>query len=216
MFKTGTANQYQSIVALGATPRFTVAVWMGNFSGETVVGRTGSSLPAFIVRQLLVFLQGNGGAAFPEPQAWVKAPVCALSGMAPGPYCPVTVEEYVPVDAHLAGAVENCGWHGPGGVSYPAEYQSWFLSQNREGSLGSGPLEIISPKNGYRYLASPSQTLIPVEVTGGGGDVLSAYYDGERYDVERPFIFYLPYRQGNHTLSISCVGETASVEFSAD
>ncbi|MDR3139688.1 MAG: transglycosylase domain-containing protein, partial [Treponema sp.] len=35
IFKTGTANQYQNILALGATPRYTAAVWMGNFTGET-------------------------------------------------------------------------------------------------------------------------------------------------------------------------------------
>ncbi|HEY9594348.1 MAG TPA: transglycosylase domain-containing protein, partial [Spirochaetia bacterium] len=39
MFKTGTANQFQHVWALGATPGHTVGIWMGNFSGETIIGR---------------------------------------------------------------------------------------------------------------------------------------------------------------------------------
>ena len=57
IFKTGTSNQYQDIVALGATKQYTVGVWMGNFSGQTVVGKTGSSLPAWVAKN---FLQRTG------------------------------------------------------------------------------------------------------------------------------------------------------------
>ena len=38
IFKTGTSNQFQNIIALGSTTSYTVAVWMGNFEGETVIG----------------------------------------------------------------------------------------------------------------------------------------------------------------------------------
>ena len=59
VFKTGTSNQYQNITALGATPRYAVGVWMGNFSGETVVGKTGSSLPAWVAKNILDFLENT-------------------------------------------------------------------------------------------------------------------------------------------------------------
>jgi penicillin-binding protein 1C len=61
MFKTGTANQFQHIWALGASSRFTVGVWLGNFSGETVIGRTGSSIPARIAAHLLKILEDYAG-----------------------------------------------------------------------------------------------------------------------------------------------------------
>jgi penicillin-binding protein 1C len=61
MFKTGTANQFQHIWALGATKRFTVGVWMGNFSGETIIGSTGSSIPARIAAKLLGVLEESAG-----------------------------------------------------------------------------------------------------------------------------------------------------------
>jgi penicillin-binding protein 1C len=49
MFKTGTANQFSDIWAVGAIPELTAGVWMGNHQGRTVAGQTGSSLPASIL-----------------------------------------------------------------------------------------------------------------------------------------------------------------------
>jgi penicillin-binding protein 1C len=75
---------------------------MGNFTGETVIGRTGSSVPARIVRELLEFLEaGQPPADFAAPEGWELAPVCALSGMPPGPYCVSTIQEWVRRGASL-------------------------------------------------------------------------------------------------------------------
>jgi penicillin-binding protein 1C len=214
MFKTGTANQFQNIVALGATPRYTAAVWMGNFTGETVIGRTGSSAPAALVRELLVFLQGQSGEAFLEPSAWTKEPVCALSGMRPGPACPSVTEEFVAVRER-----EVCSWHemrGASTVIYPPEYQGWFFSQTREGMLdyGGAPLEIVTPRENFTYLGTPTgNNSIPAEVIGGSEDELAVNYDGEVFTVSRPFIFYLPYRSGPHVLEVRSGAERRRVEF---
>jgi penicillin-binding protein 1C len=209
MFKTGTANQFQNIAAVGATPGYTAAVWMGNFSGETVIGRTGSSVPAVIARDLLVRLQGRVQEPFREPAEWIKAPVCALSGAAPGPFCPVVIDEYIPL-----GSVQGeCGWHRGGPPVYPAEYQAWFLGAGREGTLDyeAAPLEIVTPQNDFVYVGA--MTGIPVEVNGGAEAELEAEYDGKVYRVQRPFRFSVPYLKGRHTLTVSCGGETRTVTF---
>ena len=131
IFKTGTSNQFQNIVALGATPRYSVGVWMGNYSGETVVQQTGSSLPATVARFLLDELTakglGNENAIhsdtknsltfpldFPQPKNFRKTKVCALSGMKPAEFCPSVTEEYVAVA--LGSSAEGkgmafCDWH---------------------------------------------------------------------------------------------------------
>ena len=104
MFKTGTANQFQSLIALASSSGFTVGVWMGNFAGDTVIGKTGSSVPAAIARALLVRLHSQPLAdgtltpahAFAEPEHWRRESVCVLSGMPAGSACPNTVEEYLP------------------------------------------------------------------------------------------------------------------------
>ena len=64
--KTGTADQFQNIWALAATPDYTIGVWMGNFSGETVIGETGSALPARLAMEILGEL-GSAKESFPSP-----------------------------------------------------------------------------------------------------------------------------------------------------
>jgi penicillin-binding protein 1C len=229
IFKTGTANQYQSIVALGATPLYSAGVWMGNFTGETVIGRTGSSIPAAIVRDTLVFLQGPSGTVnspgFSEPTDWRLQRVCSLSGMTPSSACPSSISEYV-----RSGEESGlCTWHqtvnGRSEVIYPAEYQAWFTSAARQGSLdyGSRPLEILNPREGFEYLSSPGigRDEIPVEVIGGSEDQLRVTFNGgilnERtFTVSRPFVFYLDRSPGFNTLHVQCGDEDETVTFTVN
>ncbi|GHV95229.1 penicillin-binding protein 1A [Spirochaetia bacterium] len=234
MFKTGTANQYQSIVALAATPLYTAGVWMGNFSGETVIGKTGSSIPAYIVREMLMAVQGRQSVPFNKPDGWELKPVCALSGMEPSPYCDALVNEWrrrfagtqnagtqsagrQSADPENTDVTEKCTWHTAGKTTYPAEYQAWFFSTNRQGELdyGSAPLEILSPRDGFLFYNNSGIGLseIPVEVIGGSGDELTVSYDNETWKVPRPFVFFLPQRPGNHTLLIRCGEEETRVSF---
>ncbi|QHX43449.1 penicillin-binding protein 1C [Treponema vincentii] len=107
IFKTGTANQFQSLIALASSSAFTVGVWMGNFAGNTVIGKTGSSAPAAIAHNLLIRLHRQplaDGTAVPaknfmEPEHWYRGSVCALSGMPAGSACHNTVQEYLPAFA---------------------------------------------------------------------------------------------------------------------
>ncbi|MDR3139832.1 MAG: penicillin-binding protein 1C, partial [Treponema sp.] len=214
IFKTGTANQYQNILALGATPRYTAAVWMGNFTGETVIGKTGSSIPAEAVRDALVFLQGREGPDFAGPEDFVLRDVCALSGMAPGESCFSRVGEYV----RRGTEPPLCTWHrGSPVVSYPAEYQSWFLASRRQGELdySGAPLEILTPREGFVFFTSPGagRNEIPLEVIGGLYDELRVYYDGEPLTLSRPFVFYLPPEPGPHTLRVQNGEEEATVNY---
>jgi penicillin-binding protein 1C len=230
IFKTGTANQYQSIVALGATPRYTAGVWMGNFTGETVIGRTGSSIPAAIVRDTLVFLQGSPESStsltrqtsysFPEPENWRLQRVCSLSGMTPSDACLSVISEYVRPGEES----EPCIWHqivnGRSEVIYPAEYQAWFTAAARQGSLdyGSRPLEILSPRDGFAYLSSPGigRDGIPVEVIGGGDEELRVTFNDRTFSVSRPFVFYLERTVGQHTLRVQNGVEEETVTFTVE
>jgi penicillin-binding protein 1C len=220
--KTGTANQYQSIVALAASRRFTCAVWMGNFSGETVMGKTGSSIPAAIARNSLVFLHRNftteiGALDFDEPKGFVKTPVCAVSGLAPTEACAAVLYEYA--DGPLA----PCTWHsmenGAPRTNYPAEYQSWLIASKREGVAGQtdSELAIVTPRDGFVFFAAaaPNQA-VPVEVIGGAFDELRVFYDGAEWIERRPFKFFLPLERGEHTLTVNCGSESREVSFTVD
>jgi penicillin-binding protein 1C len=225
--KTGTANQYQSITALAASRRFTGAVWMGNFSGETVVGKTGSSVPAAIVRDSLVFLHENyarpgtpESLAFREPEGYPMRPVCALSGLSPTEACMTFLYEYT----DPLSTPPPCDWHraenGRVTVNYPAGYQNWLLSSRREGELehSGSELAIVTPRDGFVFFAyeGGENDAIPVEVIGGASDELQIFYDGVNRTVRRPFRFFLPLERGRHTLAVRCGGETHEVEFTVE
>ena len=232
MFKTGTANQYQSIVALGATQRYTAGVWMGNFIGETVIGRTGSSVPAAIVRDALNFLQGQietgffQDASFPPPDNWHLRKACAVSGMIPTEACISVIDEY----AEHGETEIPCTWHyvvnGRSETVFPAEYQSWFNAMTRQGTLdySSRPLEIISPRDGFVYLLNPGHLQgvsvgikeIPVEVIGGEGDVLHITHNDRTFTINRPFVFYLPCIPGRNRLHVKCNDEEYEILFTVD
>ena len=216
MFKTGTANQYQNITALGATPQYTVGVWMGNFSGETVVGKTGSSIPARIARDVLVLLQGRSGKAFAPPAQYKKEKICALSGKRAGAFCPDTVSEY----GASGDSAPVCDWHTAHGIAYPAQYATWFRLKNRTGAVdeAGAPLTILSPRQGslfyYDESARAASQNVIVEATGGRASTATFLLDATPLtETERPFIAQIPLVRGEHTVAIICGAERAEITF---
>lgn len=221
IFKTGTSNQYQNIIALGATKNFTIGVWMGNFSGNTVMGKTGSSLPAWVAKNVLDRLEGdrNSWSQFPEPEHYHKERICSLSGLKAGADCKATVTEYVKDGTSL----ETCKWHkeinGEVQVIYPPEYQQWLRMRNNEGLIeySNAPLTVITPKNDSLFFYSAlnqDKQAIPFEVTGGTEDVLEILYDEKKFaTINRPFIFQLPVSRGEHSCRVICGGEEQTILF---
>jgi len=223
IFKTGTANQYQSIVALGATMKYSAGVWMGNFSGETVLDKTGSSIPAAIVRNTLNVLHGTASNSAPDfllPNEWKINKICSVSGMDPGNACLSVINEYVQDNEDR----RECTWHrivnGRSETFYPAEYQSWFTASTRQGSLdySSRPLEIINPRDGFAYLSSRGIGIdeIPVEVIGGAGDELRVTHNDRTFSVNRPFIFFLPRVKGLNTLYVENGSEEEMITYTIE
>lgn len=215
MFKTGTANQYQNITALGATPRYTVGVWMGNFSGETVVGKTGSSIPAKIARDILVMLQGNKGEDFKKPAQFKKVRICSLSGKLAGENCPDTVKEFVPIGEK---SQEKCDWHTKNGTTYPAEYATWFRLKNRSGIVGDkgSQLKILSPRNSsvfyYDESIPKNQQKLVVEASGGSEETARFFVDGKMLgESSRPFMAQVPLERGEHQIRVQCGEESALI-----
>ena len=223
IFKTGTSNQFQDIVALGASRNYTAGVWMGNFSGATVVGKTGSSIPASIVKRILDYLEGAkddySDLKFLEPENYTKEKICSVSGMSAGDYCESLVYEYVKNGEKK----EKCNWHQKIGSEihtvYPGEYQVWARRKHNETIVeySTSELKIVSPKANAVFYSSnmySKQQAIPCEVTGGTDELLHIYYDGKFYKtIERPFVFSLPVEKGFHELEINCGAQRESLSF---
>jgi penicillin-binding protein 1C len=218
IFKTGTANQFQHIWALGASARYTVGVWMGNFSGETVVGRTGSSIPARITADLLNVLesannsQSNaaGKNSFTRPPNLQLTEICSLSGMAATPACAGTLQEWTRTN------IMPCTWH-KGGLVYPPEYQSWLRERFRSGGVtrtGSGFIRI--PVNGSIFyfdssLPSDAQA-IRIETAGFSSNALVYSDDILQGGVNQAGVFALPLRRGHHRITVEDEYGTAEVQ----
>jgi penicillin-binding protein 1C len=220
IFKTGTANQFQDIVALGGTSQYTAGVWMGNFSGETVIGKTGSSIPAEVVRALLDALGAQNAENFLLPARYSRVNVCTLSGFAPNADCPSVTQEFSPLG--LEQTLKTCTWHyrenGRVMVRYPDEYQRWFLGKNTAAQLfkENEPLTFLYPAAGAVFMfedASLGSTQqMSVDVRGGSAQSARLFVNGVfAGEKERPFTWNVPLARGNLVLSVLSGEETAEI-----
>jgi penicillin-binding protein 1C len=108
MFKTGTSSEFTNLWCVGATPRYTVGAWAGNFDGRAVINKTGSVVPTQIVVEILKRLTGDGaapasGRSFTRPDGVVAARVCTLTGKAATTACPATRVEYFRASTEVPG-----------------------------------------------------------------------------------------------------------------
>ena len=238
IFKTGTSNQFQNIIAMGATSECTAGVWLGNFEGETVIRQTGSSIPATIVRDLLDTLTKQYGASsFEQPETYAKQDVCVLSGMKPSKDCPSVTQEFVAVDdksLETDNALQThdsvnktCTWHyrenGRVQIRYPSEYQHWSAGKNMAGSFSSNgtDLDFLYPTDGAVFVFDPTvprnvQSL-RVEAVGGSLQQAELFVDNKSAGrVTGRFFWNIPLEQGTHMLSVVCGGEERTIYFSVE
>ena len=230
LFKTGTSNQFQNIIAMGSTSEYTAGVWMGNFEGETVIRQTGSSIPAAIVRDLLDILTEESGAQdFGQPEHFEKQTVCALSGMAITDACAAMAQEYVlkPGSYKSVGVqpLQSCTWHskknGAVRIHYPSEYQHWASTKNIAGDIAKtdSELSFVYPINHAVFvydLSIPQQAqMLSVEVVGGSEQAATLFADGQRVGIARGrFVWQIPLTRGTHELTVQCGQEQKSIEYS--
>lgn len=229
LFKTGTANQYQDILALASTSHYTCAVWMGNLDGETVIGKTGSSLPAMVARTALDYITQNGAntsvcTEFKECETYEKRKLCRLSQMEPGESCPSTSYEYVRKNAF----VPQCSWHYRHGntdlLRLPSEYQHWFSNKNFKNSgntFSNEELDILYPTNGATFIYDPGiqeeNQKLRIQACGGKVDYCILYHDGKFVSkAENRFIWHVKLEKGNHIITIRCGNEEKTISYSVN
>ena len=93
--KTGTTDQYRDAWFVGFTPRFTMAVWMGNSNHKPTYGMTGGSLPATLFARVMSQLEA--GTPRPTFAGFRSQPeslkLCSLSHQRATPACPKSYQE---------------------------------------------------------------------------------------------------------------------------
>jgi penicillin-binding protein 1C len=215
MIKTGTSNQFNNIWAVGTTPEYVVGVWMGNFTGDTIIGMPGSSLPARAVADFLMNMDLE--KEFTPDPGLQKYEICSFSGQRKGPYCPDGIIEYF-----QPGIIpDECGFHKADRIVYPAEYAAWLqrasLSAQTGKAIQSG-VHILTPIADAVFYIDPFQhnevQQIAVEITAGTEDPVRLYYDGILLGEENYYLRHmLQLEKGKHTLVAESANKRDEVSF---
>jgi penicillin-binding protein 1C len=131
--KTGTSRHFTDNWAVATTGRFTVAVWVGNFSGQPMEGVSGvSGAGPLLHRAVLVTAKRYppGDLLRPTESGLVAATICRVSGQLANDDCPRMTEYFVPGSI----PTETCRWHRHGEVDLPSQYAEWSVA-NRSSFL---------------------------------------------------------------------------------
>ncbi len=166
--KTGTSRHFTDNWAVATAGGFTVAVWVGNFSGRPMEGVSGvSGAGPLLHRAVLATASRHAPLTLPTPAAAGAVPVsiCRLSGLRATARCPSAVEWFTPGTA----PARSCDWHAGGGVVLPAEFAEW-AQQNAPGipEAGPGPAPARVPEGGFRILSPQAGDVyrVPAGVDG--------------------------------------------------
>jgi penicillin-binding protein 1C len=133
--KTGTSRHFTDNWAVATTANFTVAVWVGNFSGQPMQGVSGiSGAGPLLYRTVLEVAKRYPPGLLPTPDAVGAEPVriCALSGLRATPDCASLIEWFLPGTA----PDRTDDWQVAGRTTLPPEYAEW-LAMNAATGLGT-------------------------------------------------------------------------------
>lgn len=230
--KTGTSRHFTDNWAVATTASFTVAVWVGNFSGQPMQGVSGISGAGPLLHRAVLMTSRRyppGNLVKPSDVGLVSASVCRVSGLLATRDCPSMTEWFRP------GTIPNaqCDWHQNGEVHLPVEYAEWAATVGTRlgGSAARGlgdsanpapslpnraEFRITSPAHGDRYRIPPgveaSYATIALRASGGSGKgKLQWFADGQPVSTGRWVL-----KPGSHTLRAVQGGEVDEVTVLVD
>jgi penicillin-binding protein 1C len=141
-WKTGTSFGFRDGWAIGTTPDFTVAVWIGNPNGEGRPGLTGIITAAPVLFEVMNLLSQSGWFETPYDDL-VKLELCKKSGHIAGPYCNETDSAFV---SPAGRTTILCPYH-----------QLIHLSNDRKFRVNSDCYEIKDMKHEPWFILPPAQ-----------------------------------------------------------
>lgn len=178
--KTGTSRHFTDNWAVAVTGGFTVAVWVGNFSGRPMQGVSGvSGAGPLLQRAVLATAARYDAGVLPTPSevGAVAVRICPLSGKRATARCGYTVEWFIPGSE----PAHECDWHQESGVVLPPEYAEWAqrtgsrqrIAQAVQDSVVEQRFRIVSPLDGDRYQVPPNvdarYASVSLVTAGGAG-----------------------------------------------
>ncbi len=209
--KTGTSRAFTDNWTAGSTRERTVAVWVGNMSGETmrhVSGITGAG-PLFQRVMTLAMAGIEKPAPLWNDRTLESHEVCALSGSLATEFCPSRVSERF---AAGTAPTQPCEMHSRKGLDLGPRFYDWAAHQGVEtlslSTSGAAQAALAFPTDGDEFLRSPdlpdtAQTIPVRALAPAGGEALELRLDdGERTALQAPFSTRIPARRGHHELRL--------------
>jgi penicillin-binding protein 1C len=86
-WKTGTSYSHRDAWSIGYTSKYTIGVWIGNFSGVGNPSLIGADMAAPLLFDIFSSLEHDGGTWFKRPPSVIERDVCAVSGKLPTTAC---------------------------------------------------------------------------------------------------------------------------------
>ncbi len=191
--KTGTSRHFTDNWAVAVAREFTVAAWVGDFSGRAMEGVSGVTGAAPLMHRAVLRVARRyppGTLPTPSDAGAVPVRICRLSGLAATDRCP-QMAEWVPA-GHTPAA--HCDWHAPDGVRLPEEYADWAGARTCGQAdppvhLSDRPpvLRILSPRDGDRYRIPPDvpARYATLPLRASTSDRVRWYVDGRAVTLER-------------------------------
>ncbi|MDZ7957425.1 MAG: penicillin-binding protein 1C [Aulosira sp. DedQUE10] len=194
--KTGTSSNFRDTWTLGFTTDYTVATWVGNFTGEPMRQVSGVTGAAPLWNRIMLHLHEHQEPAnFLPPQGLVQLPICAISGLKPTPDCASVVQEYFYPEDKIA--YEN---QQPGNLS--PEYDEW-LARQQQATFNTSNLKILSPHNGDLFLLYPGEQTtqkLEFKLAGKTSEPVAWQLNGEKLAKDSANSLFWHLRPGNWTL----------------
>jgi penicillin-binding protein 1C len=188
--KTGTSRHFTDNWAVGVTQGFTVAVWVGDFSGRPMEGVSGvSGAGPLLYRAVLATATRRAPGALPTPEQAGLVPrrVCRLSGLRATPHCASLTEWFVPGTEPTT----SDDWERGGRVTLPEEYAEWAARERgRWGGAAFAGAEtrfrILVPRDGDRFAlpAGPEAAYATLGLRAAGGAAGESGDAGVRWYVD--------------------------------
>lgn len=163
--KTGTSRHFTDNWAVVTTARFTVAVWVGNFSGRPMAGVSGITGAGPLVRRVVLATADRydpGRLPLPADLGLVPVTICRLSGLRARRPCPSLTEWFRPTALPA-----DDDWFTDRGLALPDEFAEWSAATGAgNGVVAAGVsrrdtdstvagFRIASPRNGDRFRFVP-------------------------------------------------------------
>ena len=194
--KTGTSSNFRDTWTVGFTTNYTVATWVGNFTGEPMRQVSGVTGAAPLWNRIMLHLhEHQEPAAFPSPEGLVQLPVCAVSGLRPTPDCTSVVQEYFYPE-------DKSNYERENQFNLPLEYNEW-LAKQQQSNFTSTNLRILSPHHGDLFLLYPGEEAkqkLEFKLAGNKSAPVEWWLNGEKLDTNSANSLFWNLRPGKWTL----------------